>query len=80
VFRLDPEGVKRVTERYENLLEQRNQEDVDRCLCRLTHAAAREDENVMPYLVECCHAYATVGEMVTALKREWGEFREPIGF
>jgi len=34
----------------------------------------------MPYLVECCHAYATVGEMVTALKREWGEFREPIRF
>jgi methylmalonyl-CoA mutase N-terminal domain/subunit len=80
VFRLDPEGVKRVTERYANVLEQRNQEDVDRCLCRLTHAAAREDENVMPYLVECCHAYATVGEMVTALKREWGEFREPISF
>jgi len=80
VFRLDPEGVRRVIEKYESLLDRRNQEQVDRSLSRLTDAAAKDDENVMPYLVECCHAYVTVGEMVTALKREWGEFREPIRF
>ena len=33
----------------------------------------------MPYLVECCHSYATVGEMVERLKGKWGEFQEPIG-
>ena len=32
----------------------------------------------MPYLVDCCHAYATVGEMVACMKREWGEFQEPV--
>jgi methylmalonyl-CoA mutase N-terminal domain/subunit len=32
----------------------------------------------MPYLVECCHAYATVGEMVHRLKQQWGEFQEPV--
>jgi methylmalonyl-CoA mutase, N-terminal domain len=32
----------------------------------------------MPYLVDCCHAYATVGEMVARLKGHWGEFREPV--
>ena len=26
-------------------------------------AAADDKENLMPYLVDCCHAYATVGEM-----------------
>ncbi|KKL50591.1 hypothetical protein LCGC14_2303990, partial [marine sediment metagenome] len=31
-------------------------------------------------LVDCCHAYATVGEMVATLKKEWGEFQEPIRF
>ena len=30
------------------------------------------------YLVECCHAYATVGEMVQRLKHQWGEFQEPV--
>ena len=32
----------------------------------------------MPLLVDCCHAYATVGEMVARLKRCWGEFQEPV--
>jgi methylmalonyl-CoA mutase N-terminal domain/subunit len=32
----------------------------------------------MPYLVDCCHAYATVGEMVQRLKNRWGEFQEPV--
>ena len=32
----------------------------------------------MPYLVDCCHAYATVGEMVSCLKNQWGEFKEPV--
>ncbi len=79
VFRLDPAGVRRVIEKFEKLRDRRSQQEVDRSLSRLSDAAARDDENVMPYLVDCCHAYATVGEMVAALKREWGEFREPIG-
>ena len=40
--------------------------------------AASCSENLMPYLVDCCHAYATVGEMVARLKRCWGEFQEPV--
>jgi methylmalonyl-CoA mutase N-terminal domain/subunit len=32
----------------------------------------------MPYLIDCCHAYATVGEMVATLKTQWGEFEEPV--
>ena len=36
------------------------------------------DENLLPYLVDCCHAYVTVGEMVRTLKGLWGEFEEPI--
>ena len=28
---------------------------------------------MMPHLVECCHAYATVGEMVAALKSAGAE-------
>jgi methylmalonyl-CoA mutase N-terminal domain/subunit len=41
-------------------------------------AAAADTQNLMPLLVECCHAYATVGEMVQRLKRCWGEFQEPV--
>jgi methylmalonyl-CoA mutase N-terminal domain/subunit len=50
----------------------------ERSLARLAKAAADDRENLMPYLVDCCHAYATVGEMVAALKKQWGEFQEPV--
>jgi methylmalonyl-CoA mutase N-terminal domain/subunit len=53
-------------------------EGVDRYGCALAAAAATDDVNLMPLLVDCCHAYATVGEMVDTLKREWGEFEEPV--
>ncbi len=43
-------------------------------------AAARAKKNVMPYLLECCQAYATVGEMTRVFKEVYGEFKEPSIF
>ena len=42
--------------------------------------AAREEKNVMPCLLECCKAYATVGEMTKVFKEVYGEFKEPSLF
>ena len=78
VFSLDPTAAKRALEKYQRVLDTRSQTAVDSSLAKLSKAAAQDRENVMPYLVDCCHAYATVGEMVTCLKEEWGEFREPV--
>ncbi len=77
-FRLNPQSVKRVIEKYEELKARRDAAGVKHALARLEEAAASDNENLMPYLIDCCHAYATVGEMVSALKRQWGEFQEPI--
>ena len=41
---------------------------------------ARAGENVMPALVECCKAYATVGEMSDVFREVYGEFKEPSIF
>jgi len=79
VFSLDPAAAGRVVERHQRVLQTRNQAEVDRSLQRLKAAAATDNENLMPYLVECCHAYATVGEMVSCLREQWGEFQEPVG-
>ena len=38
---------------------------------------AREDGNTMFPLVECCRAYATVGEMADVFRDVFGEFDEP---
>jgi methylmalonyl-CoA mutase, N-terminal domain len=78
VFRLDPTVARRALEKFQRVLDTRNAAEVDKCLARLGQAARSDSENVMPYLVDCCHAYATVGEMVATLKNEWGEFREPV--
>jgi methylmalonyl-CoA mutase N-terminal domain/subunit len=42
--------------------------------------AARDERNVMPYLLECSKAYATVGEMTKVFKEVYGEFKEPSIF
>jgi methylmalonyl-CoA mutase N-terminal domain/subunit len=42
--------------------------------------AARQEKNVMPYLLECCRSYATVGEMTKVFKEVFGEFKEPSIF
>lgn len=78
VFSLDPTVAQRALEKYQRVLDTRQQSAVDRSLARLSAVAAKDKENIMPYLVECCHAYATVGEMVARLKEQWGEFKEPV--
>ena len=78
VFRVDPNASARVLEKYRALLDRRDNAAVKKALERLEQASADDQENLMPYLVECCHAYATVGEMVQRLKQQWGEFQEPV--
>jgi len=80
MFSQDPETVTQVLDKHARVMDRRDQAAVDKALAALRAAAATDTENVMPHLVDCCHAYATVGEMVETLKKEWGEFQEPIRF
>jgi methylmalonyl-CoA mutase N-terminal domain/subunit len=78
IFKLDPTVAQRALEKFDRTLSTRDQAKVDQALAQLSKAAGDDKVNVMPYLVDCCHAYATVGEMVACLKKEWGEFQEPV--
>ncbi len=40
-------------------------------------SAASSDQNLMPYLLECVRAYATLGEMCDVLRRAFGTYEEP---
>ncbi len=40
----------------------------------------RDGKNVMPALVECCRAYATVGEMTGVFREVFGRWQEPSLF
>ena len=78
IFTSDKEAARRVMEKFDALRDRRDNEAVATTLSKLSAAAEQDRENLMPYLVDCCHAYATVGEMVGELKRHWGDFQEPI--
>lgn len=77
VFKLDPTSAARVREKFAALMDSRDNAAAQAAVEKLGTAAEGED-NVMPYLVDCCHAYCSVGEMVGVLKSRWGEFREPV--
>lgn len=42
--------------------------------------AAGDEENLMPHLIRCVKTYATLGEIVDALKEVYGEYQEPIWY
>ncbi len=78
VFSADPASQASILARLSALRETRDTAAAVAALDRLEAAARTDNENVMPHLIDCCHANATVGEMVARLKACWGEFREPI--
>lgn len=78
LFTLEPTASQRVLEKLVELKDRRDNGAVERTLANLQSAAAKDDENLIPHLIQCCHAYATVGEMVQCLKGLWGEFQEPV--
>jgi methylmalonyl-CoA mutase N-terminal domain/subunit len=51
----------------------RNARDVDTRLCALENAA-RYSDNLMPHIVACAEAYATVGEISDRLRAVFGEY------
>ena len=79
-FRLDPGAASAVVDRYKRTLDSRDNAKVESSLARLSEAARDDGINVMPFIVDCCHALATVGEVSKCLKQEWGAFQEPIRF
>jgi methylmalonyl-CoA mutase, N-terminal domain len=58
------------------LRQERSAEEVTRTLKALK-TAVQEKKNVMPFLVDCCQAYCTVGEMTGIFKEAYGTFEEP---
>jgi methylmalonyl-CoA mutase N-terminal domain/subunit len=57
----------------------RDNREVTRTLKEL-EKGTRDGQNVMPLLVDCCRAYATVGEMASVFRDLFGEWEEPSIF
>ncbi len=66
-------------DRLRELKQERNTSAVSQSLKALEQAA-RQKKNVMPYLVDCCKSYATVGEMANVFRDVFGQYKEPSIF
>jgi len=76
ILRMDEKGEKRQINRLKKLRKERNGLKFDRNLKRLKKAA-EGDENLMPYILDCVHGYATLGETCDVLREVFGEYKEP---
>lgn len=73
------ESAKKQIESLKQVKRERSERDVKRTLKEL-ESATRAGKNVMPYLVDCCKVYATLGEMTNVFRQIFGEFKEPSLF
>ncbi|HET6211604.1 MAG TPA: methylmalonyl-CoA mutase family protein, partial [Micromonosporaceae bacterium] len=74
VFEVDPDTEAAQVAAVRAVRTRRDQAAVDRALRDLSDAA-RGSENVVPVCIEAVRAYATVGEIVAALREVFGPWR-----
>jgi len=76
ILEMDPKGYERQVRRLQELRHTRDNGRVGQTLDRL-RLALQGTENTMPYLMECVHAYATLGEIIQVMKEVLGVYEEP---
>jgi methylmalonyl-CoA mutase N-terminal domain/subunit len=72
---------QRHLERLARVRRERDAAALQQALSHLRDRASRPgstEANVMPALLECANAYATLGEMCGVLRGVFGEYREPV--
>ena len=75
ILEMDPEGEKRQLERLTRVRRERDGREAARSLKSL-ETACREDENVMPRLIDAVNAYCTLGEMCDVMRDVFGVYQE----
>jgi methylmalonyl-CoA mutase, N-terminal domain len=76
ILRVDPALEQKQISRVQALRARRDSAAVERELARLKDAAARDDVNLMPVIVDAARVYVTMGEMCDAWREVWGVWRE----
>jgi len=70
------ETERKQVERLVKLRKERDNSKVPEALDKV-YNVAMTDENIMPAIIDAVKAYATVGEISDALRKAFGEYREP---
>ncbi len=78
LLRVDAAGERRQIERLQRIRHERDGARVAACLAAIGDAAKQARTNLMPLFIDAVNAYATVGEIMNVLRKEWGEYKEPV--
>jgi len=76
-LRVDPATEQDQIERLRALRARRDATATENSLQKLIEAA-QGTENVLPRILDCVEAFATVGEISNRLRAVWGEYREAV--
>jgi methylmalonyl-CoA mutase, N-terminal domain len=76
LLKIDPGLERGQVDRLQAVRARRDSAAAESTLGELKRAAARDDVNLMPPLVEASRAYVTMGEICDALREIWGTWRE----
>ncbi len=79
LLKIDPAVEQKQVERLHRLKERRDNIAAAAALDRLSAAAAGSD-NLIPFILEAARLYVTEGEIIGALKKVFGEYRETVLF
>jgi methylmalonyl-CoA mutase, N-terminal domain len=76
ILRIDPALERKQIERVQALRGRRDTAKVEQRLTELKQAAAQEDVNLMPAILDAARDYVTMGEICDAFREAWGVWRE----
>ncbi len=76
LLKIDADVEKKQFENLRQLRQERDNVKVSSSLENLRKASS-ETKNLMPYLLDCARAYATVGEMAQVFRDVFGEYHDP---
>jgi len=77
LLKVDPAVRDRQIARLQEVRRRRDNAKVGELLAKLEEAA-RGSDNLMPVILECVEAYATLGEICDVLRKVFGEYRAPV--
>jgi methylmalonyl-CoA mutase N-terminal domain/subunit len=75
ILKIDPEVERIQMERLAKIHSERSADEVEKALGGL-RKAAQDGTNLMPHFLACARAYATLGETLDVLRKEFGEYKE----
>jgi methylmalonyl-CoA mutase N-terminal domain/subunit len=79
LLEIDERVAKHQLQRLKQVKKTRNSARIKDTLRDLKKAAA-DEENLMPYILDCVREYATLGEIMDTMAEVYGKYQEPITY